>query len=89
MTAFAVSTKMFPYLIMWLHFYGLNYYYAAVALAMTLWGWTKIEATDDLSLIEIEQLYDCRSVKLKQSDNYGSTHVQQGDGRVSTARRDE
>ena len=60
MTAFAYSTKIFPHLIERFHFYGLNYYYAAITLAMTVWGSVKIEATDDLSLVEIERLYDRR-----------------------------
>ena len=79
MTAFALSTKAFPHLMEWLHFYGLNYYFAAVTLAMTLWGWLKMEATDDLSLVEIERLYDCKSEDIKRSEKYGSTGVLQGE----------
>ena len=75
MAAFAISTKAFPHLMEWLHFSGLNYYFAAVTLAMTVWGSLKIEATDDLSLVEIERLYDCKSANFKKSEKYGSTDV--------------
>ena len=75
MAAFAISTKAFPHLMEWLHFSGLNYYFAAVTLAMTVWGSLKIEATDDLSLVEIERLYHCKSANFKKSEKYGSTDV--------------
>ena len=85
MTAFAASTKIFPHLIVWLNYYGANYYYAAITLAMTVWGSIKIEATDDMSLVEIERLYDYRSRKLQRSDIYGSTGVLQARGHVNHA----
>ena len=64
--ALALATKLFPILSKWLHFYGLNYYYAAFALALTIWGKATIKDIDRLSLVEIEQIYDRRVVK---SDN--------------------
>ena len=64
--ALALATKLFPILSKWLHFYGLNYYYAAFALALTIWGMATIKDIDQLSLVEIEQIYDRRVVK---SDN--------------------
>ena len=64
--ALALATKLFPILSKWLHFYGLNYYYAAFALALTIWGMATIKDIDRLSLVEIEQIYDRRVVK---SDN--------------------
>ena len=64
--ALALATKLFPILSKWLHFYGLNYYYAAFALALTIWGTATIKDIDRLSLVEIEQIYDRRVVK---SDN--------------------
>ena len=60
---FALSTKLFPILSKWLHFYGLNYYYAAFALLLTIWGMVTIKDVDQLSLVEIEQIYDIRVSK--------------------------
>ena len=58
--ALALATKLFPILAESLKFYGLNYYYAAFALALTIWGLTTIKNIDQLSLVEIEQIYDRR-----------------------------
>ena len=77
---FAFATKMFPIVIQWFHFYGINYYYAAFALAMTIWGMLTIKDIDCLSLVEIEHIYDARMAKLKcmsdesrsKDQNYGS-----------------
>ena len=77
---FAYSTKMFPVLIQWFHFYGTNYYYAAFALALTIWGMLTIKDIDCLSLVEIEHIYDSRMAKSKcarnetglKDPNYGS-----------------
>ena len=78
--AFAVSTKIFPYLISWLSYYGTNYYYAAIMLCMTVWGSITIQATDNMSLVEIEQLYDHRSGISKRPEHYGSIGVQLSNG---------
>ena len=59
----AIATKLFPILSEWLHFYSLNYYYAAFALALTIWGMATIKNIDRLSLVEIEQIYDSRVAK--------------------------
>ena len=59
----AFATKLFPILSEWLHFYGLNYYYAAFALLLTIWGMVTIKDTDRLSLVEIERIYDIRVSK--------------------------
>ena len=61
--ALALATKLFPILAESLKFYGLNYYYAAFALALTIWGMTTIKNIDQLSLVEIEQIYDRRVAK--------------------------
>ena len=45
------STEAFPYLEEWLPSYGLNYYYAAVALALTIWGMITIKDVENLSLV--------------------------------------
>ena len=63
--ALALATKLFPILSESLHFYGLNYYYAAFALALTIWGMVTIKDIDQLSLVEIEQIYDRRVSKLE------------------------
>ena len=55
--SFAFATKAFPYFEEWFQFYGLNYYYAAFAVALTLWGMVKIKDIDQMSLVEIERLY--------------------------------
>ena len=59
----ALATKLFPILSEWLHFYGLNYYYAAFALLLTIWGMVTIKDIDRLSLVEIERIYDIRATK--------------------------
>ena len=77
---FAFATGTFPVLLEWLHFYGLNFYYAAVCLLMTIWGMMTIKDTDHLSLVDIELIY---STNMKKSEgcsyesktkgpNYGS-----------------
>ena len=58
-SAFGVTTILFPYLMKWIHFYGLNYYYAFISLALVFWTST-IKNTDGLSLVEIEQIYCSR-----------------------------
>ena len=67
----AFATEIFPVLLEWLHFYGLNFYYAAVCLLMTIWGMMTIKDIDHLSLVEIELIY---STKMKKSEgsNYES-----------------
>ena len=82
--AFAVSTKMFPYLISWLSYYGTNYYYAVIMLCMTVWGSITIQATDNMSLVEIERLYDHRLGISKRPENYGSIGVQGSNGQAKT-----
>ena len=62
---FAFATEAFPVLLEWLHFYGLNFYYAAFCLLMTLWGMMTIKDIDRLSLVEIEQIYN---TKIEKSD---------------------
>ena len=66
---FAFATKVFPYLEEWFHFYGLNYYYAAFALALTLWGMVTIKDIDELSLVEIERIYGTRRKQSEGSSN--------------------
>ena len=80
--AFAVSTKIFPYLIIWLNYYGTIYYYTGIMLCMTVWGSITIQATDYMSLVEIEQLYDHRLGIPMRPDNYGSIGVQQSNGQA-------
>ena len=58
--ALVLATKMFPILSEWLHLYGLNYYYAGIAFALTIWGMATIKDIDKLSLVEIEKIYDSR-----------------------------
>ena len=60
---FAFATEAFPVLLEWLHFYGLNFYYAAFCLFMTLWGMMTIKDIDRLSLVEIEQIYNTKIEK--------------------------
>lgn len=77
----ACATKAFPLLLEWLHFYGLNYYYSAFSLAMTIWGMMTIKDIDRLSLVEIERIYTKRSKTSEvasndngeKAPNYGST----------------
>ena len=59
----ALATKMFPILSEWLHLYGLNYYYTVTALLFTIWGMVTIKDIDQLSLVEIERIYDRRVEK--------------------------
>ena len=76
----AFATEIFPVLLEWLHFYGLNFYYAAVCLLMTIWGMMTIKDIDHLSLVEIEQIYNTNMDKSEVSShepkskdsNYGS-----------------
>ena len=76
----ASATKMFPILSECLHSYGLNYYYAATSLLFTIWGMVTIKDVDQLSLVEIERIYDSRVTKsmratqekLSKDENYGS-----------------
>ena len=78
--AFAFATEAFPFLLEWLHFYGLNFYYAAFCLFMTMWGMMTIKDIDHLSLVEIEQIYNTNMDKSEGSShepkskdsNYGS-----------------
>ena len=80
----AFSTKLFPILSEKLHFYGLNYYYAAFALVLTIWGMVTIKDIDRLSLVEIERIYDSRVTKSeivtseqeKDDQGYGSMKSQ-------------
>ena len=69
-SSFGITTILFPYLMEWMHFYGLNYCYAFISLALIFWTST-IKSTDGLSLVEIEQIYCSRtgisSVKIKVS----------------------
>ena len=61
--ALAFATKMYPILLELLHLYGLNYYYTAVGLLFTIWGMVIIKDIDQLSLVEIERIYDKRVEK--------------------------
>ena len=63
--AFAFATKAFPYLEKLFQFYGLNYYYAAFAIVLTLWGMTTIKDIDRLSLVEIERMYGSKMEKIE------------------------
>ena len=80
----ALATKLFPILSEKLHFYGLNYYYAAFALVLTVWGMVTIKDVDQLSLVEIERIYDSRVTKSKtvtpdpkrENGDYGSLKSQ-------------
>ena len=67
--AFAFSTKAFPYFEEWFQFYGLNYYYASFAVALTLWGMVKIKDIDQMSLVEIERLYGTKMETREGSKN--------------------
>ena len=58
-STFTVTTILFPFLMEWIHFYGLNYYYAFISLGLIFWSST-IKDTDGLSLVEIEQIYCSR-----------------------------
>ena len=78
--ALAFATKMYPILLELLHLYGLNYYYTAVGLLFTIWGMVIIKDIDQLSLVEIERIYDSRVeksesakiVKQIEGKDYGS-----------------
>ena len=65
----AFATEIFPVLLEWLHFYGLNFYYAAVCLLMTIWGMMTIKDIDHLSLVEIELIYST-NMKKSEGSNY-------------------
>ena len=65
----ALATETFPFLLEWLHFYGLNFYYAAVCLLMTIWGMMTIKDIDHLSLVEIELIYST-NMKKSEGSNY-------------------
>ena len=65
----AFATETFPFLLQWLHFYGLNFYYAAVCLLMTIWGMMTIKDIDHLSLVEIELIYST-NMKKSEGSNY-------------------
>ena len=67
----AFATEIFPVLLEWLHFYGLNFYYAAVCLLMTIWGMMTIKDIDHLSLVEIELIYST-NMKKSEGSNYES-----------------
>ena len=67
----AFATEIFPVLLEWLHFYGLNFYYAAVCLLMTIWGMMTIKDIDHLSLVEIELIYNTK-MKKSEGSNYES-----------------
>ena len=56
----SVTLKLFPSLVNWLSFSGVNYFYSAMFLVLTLWGWMAIKETDGLSLAEVERIYDHR-----------------------------
>ena len=71
--AFALATEAFPILLEWFHFYGLNFYYGAFALLMTLWGIITIKDIDQLSLVEIEQIYNTEIEKSKASGHEKNT----------------
>ena len=58
--AFALTHKIFPMLVAYLTFHGTFYVYAGIALILTIWATMTIKPTDGLSLVETEQLYDCR-----------------------------
>ena len=81
--ALAFATEMFPILSEQLNFYGLNYYYAAFALLLTVWGMATIKDIDNLSLTEIEHIYDKRVDKSEVAaqdavgtkQNYGSMKI--------------
>ena len=74
------ATKAFPLLLEWLDFYGLNYYYSALSVAMTIWGMVTIKDIDRLSLVEIEWIYNkrCKTSEMSsnangsKASNYGS-----------------
>ena len=72
----AFATKIFPFLSEWLHSYGQNYYYTAIALVLTIWGMATIKDIDQHSLVEIERIYDGRVEKSVDKDvedrDYGS-----------------
>ena len=76
----AFATKAFPLLLEWLDFYGLNYYYSALSVAMTIWGMVTIKDIDRLSLVEIEWIYNkrCKTSEMSsnangsKASNYGS-----------------
>ena len=74
--AFAFATETFPILLEWLHFSGLNFYYGAFGLLMTLWGMMTIKDIDQLSLVEIEQIYNTKIEKSNGSGHEKSTKDQ-------------
>ena len=59
-TANCLTLKLFPSLVYWLSFSGTNYFFSAMSLVLTIWGWMAIKETDGLSLTEIEHIYDQR-----------------------------
>ena len=58
--AFALTQKIFPTLVACLTFHGTFYVYAGITFILTMWAMVTIKPTDGLSLVETEQLYDCR-----------------------------
>ena len=65
----ALATETFPFLLQWLHFYGLNFYYAAVCLLMTIWGMMTIKDIDRLSIVKIEKIYNTKIEKSERSSH--------------------
>ena len=65
--AFALATEAFPILLEWFQFYGLNLYYGAFGLLMTLWGMMTIKDVDQLSLEEIQKIYNTQIETSKAS----------------------
>ena len=72
----ALSTELFPILSDSIHFYGLNYYYAAFALTLTIWGMKTIKDIDQLSLVEIEHIYGNKAAKSASGQCPSSSGIQ-------------
>ena len=72
----ALSTELFPILSDSIHFYGLNYYYAAFALTLTIWGMKTIKDIDHLSLVEIEHIYGNKAAKSASGQCPSSSGIQ-------------
>ena len=55
-----LTMKIFPLLINTIGFQGTVYFYAAVSIAMMIWGVFTIKNTEDLTLAEVERMQDKR-----------------------------
>jgi hypothetical protein len=65
-----LSVKCYPWLLnSWLGFSGTFYLYSLVALMAGAWGAATIQASDGLSLVQVENLYQSKTKKKSTQEN--------------------